>query len=309
MAAPSLSVKDDGSWKTVNQPHVKDGDVWKGVHNVWIRDANTWKLAHKTGVGQYSAGTITRWEGAAFQGISPYAGIYTVPDDGTRYIKVDVVGQSGGGGGGAQTSGDHDGKHVTCSYETYAAYSYRGGDGGSAGHYEFTYEVESGDRFQAEFWNVVPGYGQGNLGGASVTKYLPHYGSGPGAGSQSCGATGGVPWENKFKSYLSYDLQINISGGAGGIGACVKVQSTCGAGNPLGGPTGYDIPGSGTGAGAQGATGSIAITDSLSRIVAVHNNGAYSAYSWESYGPGGGGIYTNTGDMGRAGYIQITEYK
>ena len=92
MAAPSLSVRDDGSWKTVNQPHVRDGDVWKSIHNVWIRDANTWKLAHKTAVGQYSAGTTTRWEGADFQGISPYAAYYTVPDDGTRYLKVTVVG-------------------------------------------------------------------------------------------------------------------------------------------------------------------------------------------------------------------------
>ena len=303
MAAPRLSVRDDGSWKTVNQPHVKDGDVWKSIHNVWIRDANTWKLAHKTAVGQYSAGTTTRWDGADFQGISPYAGVYTVPDDGTRYLRVIVVGQSGGGGGGAQTTGDHDNQHKTCSYQAYAAYSYRGGTGGAARHYEFTYEVESGDRFQAAFWNVVPGYGLGNLGQPSATLYLPTYGTAVAAGTQVCGTTGGAAiGENWFKSYSNYNLSIVAGGGAGGIGACVKVQSNCSG-------TGYDIPGTGTGEGAQGATGSIAVTDSLSRIVTTHTNGAHAAYSWEAYGPGIGGVFTTDGSDGRAGYIQITEYK
>ena len=307
MAAPSLSVKDDGSWKTVNQLHVKDGDVWKGVHNVWIRDANTWKLAHKTAVGQYSAGTTTRWEGADFQGISPYAAYYTVPDDGTRYLKVTVVGQSGGGGGGAQTTGNYYNQHLTCSYETWAAYSYWGGTGGAARHYEFTYEVESGDRFQAAFWHVVPGYGQGNLGGDSNSLYLPVTGSLVGSGTQVCGDTGGTAiGENWFKSYLGYDLSIVAGGAAGGAGACVKVQSSNQSGL---GENCYDIPGTGTGAGAQGATGSIAVTDSLSRIVTTHTNGAHAAYSWEDYGPGVGGVYSTAGSMGRAGYIQITEYK
>lgn len=305
MAAPRISVRDDGSWKTVNQPHVRDGDVWKDIHNVWIRDANTWKLAHKTAVGQYSAGATTRWEGADFEGISPYTGIYTVPDDGTRYIKVTVVGQSGGGGGGARTTGDHGGQHRTCSYESEAAYTYYGGNGGAARHYEITYEVESGKRFQAAFWNVVPGYGQGNLGGASDSLYLPTFGTAVAAGTQVCGTTGGTAiGENWFKSYLNYDLSIVAGGAAGGAGACVKVQSNC-----TGVLNGYDIPGTGTGAGAQGATGSITVTDQLSRIVTTHTNGAHAANSWESYGPGLGGVTTTAGSMGRAGYISITEYK
>ena len=308
MAAPRLSVNDNGTWKTVNQPHVRDGDVWKSIHNVWIRDANTWKLAHKTAVGQYSAGTTTRWEGADFQGISPYAAYYTVPDDGTRYLRVIVVGQSGGGGGGAQTTGGHYGQHQTCSYETHAAYSYRGGTGGAARHYEFTLEVESGDRFQAAFWNVVPGYGQGNLGGDSKDLYLATYPP-TSAGTQVCGDTGGAAiGENWFKSYLNYNLSIVAGGGAGGIGACVKVQSICDVGG-FANAYGYDIPGTGTGAGAQGATGSIAVTDSLSRIVTTHTNGAHAANHWEDYGPGVGGVYTTDGSDGRAGYISITEYK
>jgi hypothetical protein len=307
MAAPSLSVNDNGTWKTVNQPHVKDGDVWKNIHNVWIRDANTWKLAHKTAVGQYSAGTTTRWEGAAFQGQSPYAAYYTVPDDGTRYLRVIVVGQSGGGGGGARTHGGYYGKHQTCSYETHAAYSYIGGAGGAARHYEFTLEVESGNRFQAAFWNVVPGYGLGNLGGDSKDLYLATA-SATAAGTQVCGDTGGAAiGENWFKSYLSYNLSIVAGGGAGGIGACVKVQSICDVGG-FSNAWGYDIPGTGTGPGAQGATGSIAVTDQLSRIVTTHTNGAHASYHWEDYGPGNGGI-TSTGGDGRAGYISITEYK
>jgi len=307
MAAPRLSVNDNGTWKTVNQPHVRDGDVWKSIHNVWIRDANTWKLAHKTAVGQYSAGTTTRWEGAAFQGISPYAAYYTVPDDGTRYLRVIVVGQSGGGGGGARTHGDHSGKHRTCSYEAEAAYSFTGGTGGSARHYEFTLEVESGDRFQAAFWNVVPGYGLGNIGGDSKDLYLPTYwnNSVVPAGTQVCGDDGGAPiGENWFKSYLSYNLSIVAGGGTEGTGACVKVQSTQSSPNHC-----YDIPGTGSANGTDGATGSIAVTDSLSRIATIHTNGAHASYHWEDYGPGNGGVYTTPGSGGRWGYISITEYK
>lgn len=306
MAAPRLSVNDNGTWKTVNQPHVADGGSWQPIHKVWIRDANTWKLAHKTAIGQYSAGTVTTWVGDGTGASSVYGPVYTVPDNGTRYLKVTIVGQSGGGGGGAATTGQHSGKHITCSYETFAAYSYSGGYGGRGRHYAFGMEVTPGDRFQSQFW-----YPDLNTGGSTPSAlYLPTYSGIVSAGTQLCGSTGNAAWRNVFGGYPStYAFEVKINGSAGGVGACVKVQSNCF--NDL--EWGYDLPGSGTGEGADGAVGSVEVTDTASAIIETYTNEPYldgvsdhdSPYR---SGPGGSGLSGSHGTKGNAGYISVEEF-
>lgn len=39
----SMSVRDAGTWKAVNELHVKDAGTWKSVQKGWVRDAGVWK--------------------------------------------------------------------------------------------------------------------------------------------------------------------------------------------------------------------------------------------------------------------------
>lgn len=86
----ALSVKVDGSWRTIDEPYIRADDNWKTVHNIWVKNGGTWQLAHKTAFSQYqlySSATYTNSDN-----IDIAAGV--------RYLKVIIKASGGGAGGG-----------------------------------------------------------------------------------------------------------------------------------------------------------------------------------------------------------------
>ena len=126
----NLHAKDGSDWREILEPYVNIDGSWKTVHAIHIKDGSDWRVIHRTAFSRYnqdSDNVIT----------TTGDGSYTVPNNGTRYLKVQLEGQGGGAGGGIKTSGaGGTGSHFNCSpgfsapMYTVSATGGQGGDGG-----------------------------------------------------------------------------------------------------------------------------------------------------------------------------------
>ena len=139
----SLRIVHDNSWKTVEAPYIFHEDGWKTVHKVWVMNGGSWKESHKTDHSKYTLGSSG--------GISTTtnSGTWTVPAN-TRYARVTVIGNGGGGGAANRTNSFYDktaspnsGNPPWTKYTLTA----NGGDGGAGGSAIAIVEVRPGETY------------------------------------------------------------------------------------------------------------------------------------------------------------------
>ena len=96
-----MSIRDDGSWKTVKHPWIYDPTIaphqqtapagWKKVHKVWVRDGGAWKVGHITRHTNYTTLATNTYTSNGSITIS----------NGVRWLQVTITGHGGAGGGAA----------------------------------------------------------------------------------------------------------------------------------------------------------------------------------------------------------------
>ena len=139
----------DSYFKTVKAPYIMDNGSWKTVHKVWVMNGGTWKESHITPHTSYNQSmnnglpTTSSPAGAT--------GYWTVPAN-TKYIKVTILGNGGGGGTANRTnvywprngqeSGAPGSNGSTATNYTSTISRADGGDGGNGGKAEVVLEVE-----------------------------------------------------------------------------------------------------------------------------------------------------------------------
>lgn len=173
---------DDGSWKT--------------VHKVWVMSGGTWKESHITPYTSYASGS-------GGQSTTSTSGNWTVPAN-TKYIRVTILGNGGGGGTANRTNSYHprngqesgtpgsDGSTAT-NYSSSVT-SADGGDGGAGGKAEVVLEVEAGTVFT--YTNLgFPG------DGGAQDDSLPNSSQ-----TQGAGGTG-----NLYLRRNNYDSDYNVT--------------------------------------------------------------------------------------------------
>jgi hypothetical protein len=179
----SLRVLDSGSWSTVESPYIMDGGSWKTVHKVWVMNGGAWKESHITAYTKYNSGS-------GGQSTTSTSGTWTVPPN-TRYIRVTILGNGGGGGTSNRTnvyfprngqeSGDPGaywtGSGWATNYSSVVT-SADGGDGGAGGKAEVVMEVEPGTVFT--YTNLGSPGGGGNQDDSLPNSSQTQAGSGTG---------------------------------------------------------------------------------------------------------------------------------
>ena len=299
MAAPRLSVKDSGSWKTVEAPYVKENDSWKFIHNIWVKNGGSWKLAHKSAIGRYTAEAEISGQTDTTTNAT-ISGSYTV-EQGTRYLRVQLTAGGGQGGGGARTGGSGlAGGHWLCpnvtnsppTLETATDYA-TGGQGGHPGLVDVTFEVIPGETYT---WTGGTG-GWTSAQQSDNSLELSWY-SGTGTqnavGSALSGATGEAGDNIVFSGTSG---SITAGGGLGGVGGTVTVSANCTA---LG-RYGYSVT---TTNPSQSSRNSNSISMGTNLIHTTTNGTATS-------GGGAGGSYSAGGNIPRGtnGLISIWKYE
>ena len=176
----SLRVLDSGSWKTVDAPYIMDDGSWKTVHKVWVMHGGAWKESHITPYTKYASGS-------GGQSTTTTSGTWTVPPN-TKYIRVTILGNGGGGGTANRTNSYHpkNGQEsgapgvVGSTATNYSSIvtSADGGDGGAGGKAEVVLEVEAGTIFT--YTNLGSPGGGGNQDDSLPNSTQTQAGSGTG---------------------------------------------------------------------------------------------------------------------------------
>jgi len=301
MAAETLSVRDDGSWKAVKFPHVYDTNIssnqstaWKKIHKVHVYDGGSWKVAHKSNWDDYELIQTDTWTTGQ---------TFTVPA-GTKYIDVTIVGHGGGGGGSAGATAHHAcGGSPSPSNETATSFS-AGQAGGAGGYARAVFEVQEGSKY---YWGNTaesggPAGGSGTLETVSVNDPPGHSHS---IGETISGGTGGS-YDILFRTDTSVDHKTNISidanGGGGGGKGILTVATRCFS---ISGRLGYNFTVSNNGAGANGSGTVTIYGSSVYELAETTNGGGHpgGVAGSSSYPPTGGSAST-----GGSGTVQIKQY-
>ena len=154
----ALKIRDAGTWKTLQAPHVKDSDTWKKCHLIYVKDGDTWKEAHRNTISQYSSDGGTTY--------SSGTSTYTVAQ-GVRFLRFLIKGGSGGGAGSMAMSynfyvNQADGIRIDKFAKT-------GGTGGPGASIDVTMEVIPGEEY-----SLTVG-GAGSAGGGNGIRARKAY--------------------------------------------------------------------------------------------------------------------------------------
>ena len=292
MPAEYMSIRDDGSWKTVKHPWIRDDDSWKKVHKVWVRDGGAWKVGHITRHTNYTTLATDTYESSGSITISA----------GVRWLQVTITGHGGGGGGAAGAT-----PHYACSSSTmvsdpYHWHSAAGGDGGDGGKVNAIFEVREGGEYS---W-VNLGIPDGGLANNRTFNNQSFQGDlSLTAGSYFLGGSG-----DKHNIIFSTDnpngstdISMTGEGGAGGAGGKITADATC---TNSGGTYGYTLSNT---FGADGSNGSGSVN--------VTTGTLYGSYIQSGTGKSGatGGQSGNStvpalsgNSPAQSGFIEIIQY-
>ena len=202
----SISVNDNGTWRTINVVSVNDSGTWRNAKAVYVNDNNTWRTVYGDNSGSQSFGVgATSW---------------TVPEG------VFLISITGGGGGGGGGSGDGGANNDGPGY-----------GGGGSNLISQTYSVTPG-----QVLNIVVGgggtVGFGQRGGAGFPTMV----AGTGVSFIAMGGGGGASWVGWGPTgqispeYFNIITQQNVAavedtiyrGGAGANGANSGGRPTAG---------------------------------------------------------------------------------
>ena len=176
----SLRVLHNSSWSTIEAPYVMTDGVWRTVHKVWVMHSGAWKESHITPYTKYASGS-------GGQSTTTTSGTWTVPPN-TKYIRVTILGNGGGGGTANRTNSYHpkNGQESgapgvvgsTATNYSSTVTSADGGDGGAGGKAEVVLEVEAGTIFT--YTNLGSPGGGGNQDDSLPNSTQTQAGSGTG---------------------------------------------------------------------------------------------------------------------------------
>jgi len=283
-----LKVYSSG-WKTIVEPYINVSGTWKTVHKVHIKDGGQWRVAHQTSSSRYT-------QQSAIGGGS--SGNYTVPNNGTRYVKVQVVGQGGGAGGGIRSGGaGASGGHFQCSGSTWVGSTVTdyatGGTGGAGSNVIVILHVWPGNYIA---WATSGNNGAGGAPGSPME--LSYSASSTVAvGTQHYGSTGTSGANMQLTVYNSNGgtsiSSVFANGGAGGGGGSVRVDGNC-TGS---GFSGYSVS---SPTGSTGSNGSSTISGNIDSTI----QDSYTTTNNSSAGEPGVGNSNAYGGSGR--YPEVT---
>jgi len=157
----TLSIKDSGSWKTVNSVYIKDAGSWKLCSDVLIKTGNVWKsVFYSAGVYDFIANSGARNDTTGAGTTYPFS--FTIPT-GIFQVVINAV------GGGGPAVAYHDGG--------YGEHAWVGKPGG--GISSLTIRVKPGDVISgnagggggAGYYNGDDTYGIGGAGAATTIYY------------------------------------------------------------------------------------------------------------------------------------------
>ena len=229
----TLHIKENGSWRTVNQPFVNVGGTWKTVREVHIKHGGSWRHSHTTPHTEYNLGSYVLEQDVGYG----ESGTYTIPTgQGIAYIQVYVEGQAGGGGGGVYTptyypcvNGSVPVGNNYPGGPTSVTQNAAGGDGGRGGTITAIHQVSDGDYVS---WSGTGGGGDSGGGGSKYELNVregsyAYYTYTSGSHTAFSGENGfGVQCNIRNSSGGSIS-QLWAGGGRGGVGANINNSATC----------------------------------------------------------------------------------
>ena len=299
MPDETLSVRDDGQWKTVKFPYIYDSYEWKQVHKVWVYDGGTWKIGHQTKWDDYTLKNTYTWTVDTETTVT----YYTVPVY-VKYLEVTIYGH--GGGGGARAGA---GAHYGCSnwntldgvYHTHTA---QGTAGGAGGKVHVIFEVAEGAEYIAEIPPKPPGGDAINMPMSYTGSYDPAVGSYWTADAGMGGTDAAIEFYTNGDALGGTELHIQANGGNGGNPGKLTVDSAC---QNLGGYNGYTLSGSNSGAAGNGSGTITAIVGTTEEQTITSGGGraggAAGGQSGDSNFPATDGSYPAD-----AGYVELKEW-
>ena len=299
MPDETLSVRDDGQWKTVKFPYIYDSYEWKQVHKVWVYDGGTWKIGHQTKWDDYTLKNTYTWT----VGTETNVTYYTVPVY-VKYLEVTIYGHGGGGGaraGAATHFGCTNGTTLDGVWHTHTA---QGTAGGAGGKVHVIFEVAEGAEYVAEIETKPPGGQAFNMPMSYTGSYDPAVGSSWTADAGAGGTDAKIEFKSNGDALGGTEIHIQANGGNGGNPGTLTVDSAC---QNLGGYNGYTLSGSNSGAAGNGSGTINAIVGTVEVQTITQGGGraggAPGGYSGDNNFPATGGSYPAD-----AGYVELKEW-
>ena len=303
MPAEYMSIRDDGSWKTVKHPWIYDPTIaphqqtapagWKKVHKVWVRDGGAWKVGHITRHTNYTTLATNTYTSNGSITIS----------NGVRWLQVTITGHGGAGGGAAGATPHYGCVDYTPSVPAwqpsgYHWHSSQGGTGGIGGKVNAIFEVREGGTYS---W-TVPGIPTGgNAHNQTPSSTSASYAAGNSWIAET-GGTANITFSTGDPNG-STNITMSATGGSGGAGGRIYVDRKC---FNFGGTLGYTL------SNYFGSTGT-----NNSGSVTAHTGSLYGSYVQSGTGKAGGaggtsGSSSTPGLQGsspsESGFVEIIQY-
>ena len=303
MPAEYMSIRDDGSWKTVKHPWIYDPTIaphqqtapagWKKVHKVWVRDGRAWKVGHITRHTNYTTLATNTYTSNGSITIS----------NGVRWLQVTITGHGGAGGGAAGATPHYGCVDYTPSVPAwqpsgYHWHSSQGGTGGIGGKVNAIFEVREGGTYS---W-TVPGIPTGgNAHNQTPSSTSASYAAGNSWIAET-GGTANITFSTGDPNG-STNITMSATGGSGGVGGKIEVDRAC---FNFGGTYGYNF------SNIFGSTGA-----NNSGSVTAHTGTLYGSYVQSGTGKAGGaggtsGSSSTPGLQGsspsESGFVEIIQY-
>ena len=299
-----MSIRDDGSWKTVKHPWIYDPTIaphqqtapagWKKVHKVWVRDGGAWKVGHITRHTNYTTLATNTYTSNGSITIS----------NGVRWLQVTITGHGGAGGGAAGATPHYGCVDYTPSVPAwqpsgYHWHSSQGGTGGIGGKVNAIFEVREGGSYS---W-AVPGI---PTGGNARNETMSNSGTASHSATDEWTADTGGTANITFSTgdpNGSTNITMSATGGSGGAGGRIYVDRKC---FNFGGTLGYTLSNY---FGSTGANNSGSVT--------AHTGSLYGSYVQSGTGKAGGaggtsGSSSTPGLQGsspsESGFVEIIQY-
>ena len=286
MPAEYMSIRDDGSWKTVKHPWIRDDDSWKKVHKVWVRDGGAWKVGHITRKENYTTLATDTYESSGSITISA----------GVRWLQVTITGHGGGGGGAAGATPHYACASSTMVSDPYHWHSAAGGDGGDGGKVNAIFEVREGGEYSWTNAGLSVGGNASTFNLGSTSNWDTAVNAELQAGQ---GGSNDITFSTDNPNG-STNITMTAEGGAGGMGGKLEVDARC---SSLAGYVGYTLSGTYY---TNPASGSGTVT--------AHTGSLYGSYVQSGTGKAGGagGVSAQTPNNGsspsESGFVEIIQY-
>ena len=307
MPDETLSVRDDGEWKTVKFPYVYDTNLsshqvtdWKKIHKVWVYDGGTWKVGHRTNWDDYTLQDTHTW----YEDHT-----YTVPA-GIKYLEVTIIGQGGGGGGKAgasshyscvETGGVPNWQPPSNSWHSHTAQGTTGGAGGKA---YAVFEVAVGAVYYVENEGKPPG-------GDAHNQTMSNSGSPSHSAGNNWTADPGSEEDIVFNTQNAEGktvIGITVTGGTGGNPGKLTVDRAC---YNFGGTQGYNLSGSYAGTGGSSvsdSSASISVSSGSTETQTITVGGGRAGGAPGTYSGDGSAPATSGSAPADEGYVEVKEW-